>query len=100
MGNNDVGREFPFEDELFGEQRKTRVRMTRAGKRKHNQQWAKLIDGSAAVQLKREQEEDPYIQRWMAQEDHTHIRRNNGVLCHIWKHRENKLCFQKSTING
>ena len=28
MESNDVEREFPFEDELFGEQRKTRARLT------------------------------------------------------------------------
>ena len=61
-----MGREFPFEDKVFGEQRKTRAQLTQAERQQHNQQWAKVTDGSAAIQLKKDQEEDPYIQRWMA----------------------------------
>ena len=41
--------------------RKTRARLTRAERRKHNQHWAKTADESASVRLKQEQEEDPYI---------------------------------------
>ena len=85
MESNDVGREFPFEDVVFGEQRKTRARLTRADRWQHNQQWAKVTDGLAAIQLEKDQEEDPCIQRWMAQEDHTCIKRNNRVLCRIWR---------------
>ena len=42
------------------------------------------------MQLKKEQEEDPSVQKWMAQEDSTRIKRVNGVLCHVWRPRDSQ----------
>ena len=91
IGMQDDGlmeKEFPFDDELFGEQGKTRPRWTRTERRKHNQQWTRASNGSTSMQLKKEQEEDPSVQKWMAQEDPTRIKRVNGVLCRVWRPRD------------
>ena len=61
--------------------------MAQTEKRKCNQQWGKITDGSTSIQLKKEHGKDPHIQRWMAQEDHTHIKRLNEVLFCIWRPR-------------
>ena len=69
-----LGIEFPFDEELFGKPRKLRAHLTRAEKRRHNQQWTRLDGSTATAQLKKEQEEDPEVQRWMTQKDPTRIK--------------------------
>ena len=83
-----VGRKFLFDDELFGEQGKTRVHLTWEERRKLNQHWAKTSNGSTSMQLKKEQEEDPNVQRWIAQDNPTRIKRIKGVLCDVWRFRD------------
>ena len=56
IGMQDDGlweREFPLNDELFEEQKKTRSHLTRNERRKHNQQWIRAINGSTSTQLKK-----------------------------------------------
>ena len=101
IGMQDGGsgeKEFPFDDELFEEQGKTKPRLTRAERRKHNQQWIKTSNGLTSTQLKKEQEEDPGVQKWMAQEDPTRIKRVNGVLCRIWRPRDSQETVYEQVV--
>ena len=63
-----LGIEFPFDEELFERPGKLRAHLTRAEKRKHNQQWTRLGGSTTTIHLKKEQEEDPEVQRWMRAE--------------------------------
>ena len=63
-----LGIEFPFHEELFGNPGKLRAHVTRAEKRRHNQQWTRLDGGTTTIHLKKEQEEDLEVQRWMTDE--------------------------------
>ena len=79
-----LGIEFPFDEELVEKPRKLRAHLTRAEKRRHNQQWTRPGGSTTTTQLKKEQEEDPEVQRWMTQEDPTRIKCIEGVLCCTW----------------
>ena len=82
-----LGIEFPF-DELFEKPRKLRAHLTQAEKRRQNQQWTRPGSSTTNTRLKKKQEEDPKIQRWMTQEDPTCIKCIEGVLCHTWSPRD------------
>ena len=58
-----LGFEFPFDEELFGNPGKLRAYLTRAEKRTHNQQWTRPEGGTTTIHLKKEQKEDPEVQR-------------------------------------
>ena len=49
--------EFLFDEELFEKPGKPRIHLTRAEKRRHNQQWTKLDIGTTTTQLKKDQEQ-------------------------------------------
>ena len=49
-----LGIEFPFDEELFEKPRKLRAHLTRAEKRRHNQQWTRSDGSTATAQLKTE----------------------------------------------
>ena len=79
-----AGQEFPFVDELFGEQGKQKELLSRGQRRRHCQRWVKKGNYSSTMQLKKEQEQDPDVQKWVRQEDPTRIKRVEGLLCRIW----------------
>ena len=83
-----AGSEFPFVEELFGVLKDPRVNLTRAEKRRNRLRWTKTSDNTTTAQLKKEQEEDPDIQKWIAQEDPSRVKRVAGVLCRIWSPRD------------
>ena len=79
-----AGQEFPFVDELFGEQRKQKEMLSRGQRRRHCQRWVKKGNYSSTMQLKKEQEQDPDVQKWVKQENPTWIKCVEGLLCHVW----------------
>ena len=58
-----AGQEFPFVDELFGKQRKQKGLISRGQRRRHCQRWVKKRNYSSTMQLKKEQEQDPDVQK-------------------------------------
>ena len=83
-----LGIEFQFDEELFEKPGKLRAHLTRAEKLRHNQQWTRPCDRTTTTQLKNEQEKDPEVLRSMRQENPTHIKCIEGVLCHTWSPRD------------
>ena len=79
-----AGQEFPFIDELFGEQRKQKELLSRGQRRRHCQCWVKKGNYSSTMQLKKKQEQDPDVQKWVKQEDPTRIKCVEGLLCRVW----------------
>ena len=58
--NRLLGIEFPFDGELFGKPGKPKVRLTQAGKRRHNQRWTGKLRSSQEIegkQRKKDQEQ-------------------------------------------
>ena len=70
-----AGQEFPFVDELFGKQRKQKELLSRGQRRRHCQRWVKKGKYSSTMQLKKEQEQDADVQKWVRQEDPTRTKR-------------------------
>ena len=81
-----AGEEFPFLEELFETPTRTKTRLTKAEKRRRCQQW-RSTNATTATQMKKEQERDPDIQRWLEQEDPSRIKHTEGILCHLWRPR-------------
>ena len=80
--------EFLFDKELFEKSRKLTAHLTRVEKRRHYQQGTSLGGCTTTIQLKKEQEEDPEVRKWMTQEDPTCIKHIEGVLCRTWNSRD------------
>ena len=83
-----AGDEFPFVQELFAEPKEPRASLTRAEKRRNSRRWTQTSDIATTTQLKKEQEGDPEILKWMEQEDPCRVKRVEGVLCRIWTPRD------------
>ncbi len=83
-----LGEEFPFEEHLFDEPRRTKLHMSRSETREHNLKWAEGLNTFNSTQLKTEQEKDPDIQKWIQKEDPTRIVRKQGVICWVWNPRD------------
>ena len=94
-----VGIEFLF-NELFEKPKKLRAHLTRAERRRHNQQCTRPGDGTTTIQLKKEQEEGMEVQSWMTQEDPTCIKRTEGVLCRTKGPRDSPVTAGSSSIFG
>ena len=98
--NFPLGIEFSFDVELFEKPEKLSAHLTRAEKTRRNQQWTRLEGGTTTTQLKKEQEEDPEVQRWMTQKDPSCIKCIEGVLCHTWSPRDSPATAGSSSIFG
>ena len=92
-----VGQEFPFVDELFGELRKQEL-LSRGQRRRHCQRWVKKGNYSSTMQLKKEQEQDLDVQKWVKQEDPTWIKRVEGLLCRVWHPKQTPNITYKQIV--
>uniref|UniRef100_A0A1X7SHV8 CCHC-type domain-containing protein n=1 Tax=Amphimedon queenslandica TaxID=400682 RepID=A0A1X7SHV8_AMPQE len=88
LEDEDLGVQFPFEEELFQPTTRTKIYQTRGEKRRQNQKRNRIESANQTKQLIMDQEKDCEIQSWIKKEDPSRIVRKEGVICRTWRPKD------------
>ncbi|XP_019854474.1 PREDICTED: uncharacterized protein LOC109583528 [Amphimedon queenslandica] len=88
LEDEDLGVQFPFEEELFQPTTRTKIYQTRGEKRRQNQKRNRIESTNQTKQLIMDQEKDCEIQSWIKKEDPSRIVRKEGVICRTWRPKD------------